>query len=401
MMKEEEEDHMRTDNAAGLLLGIGCGAAAMYLLDPDRGRRRRAEVTQQMMRLGNLSGEAIETTSRDAMNRTRGLLAEIASWFSGAPADDRVLAERVRSRLGFLVDHPRSIGVVANDGRITLSGPILAHEVERLLNNVRGIPGVTHVDNHLDVHQEPGDVSGLQGGPFRRRRGDQFEFWQENWSPTARALAGAMGAGLLVYGGRQRTMPGILIATAGLGLLARGMTNLDLQRLTGIGAGRRAVEVNKTIKIAAPVEKVFEFWTNFEQYPRFMESVREVRMTGEGRSHWVVEGPGNLPIEWDLIVREERPNLLSWKTEPSSVVQHSGIVTFQGSADGNGRTTVHIRMSYNPVAGALGHGAATLMGYDLKTMLDEEVMRLKSALETGKLPERESRRESRMGTMKR
>jgi BON domain len=152
---------MRTDHTARLLLGIACGAATMYLLDPDRGRRRRAEVTQQMMRLGNLSGEAIGTTSRDAMNRTRGLLAQIVSWFSSQPADDRVLAERVRSRLGFLVDHPRSISVVANDGRITLSGPILAHEVERLLNDIRRIPGVRQVDNHLDVHQEPGDVSGL------------------------------------------------------------------------------------------------------------------------------------------------------------------------------------------------------------------------------------------------
>jgi uncharacterized membrane protein len=381
---------MRSDNTAGLLVGIGIGAATMYFLDPQRGRRRRAEATQKMMRFGNLTEEAMETAGRDALNRTRGLFAEIASWFSSDTPDDRVLAARVRSRLGFRVSHPRSISVVANDGRITLSGPILAHEVDGLLDDVSRVPGVKQVDNHLDVHQEPGDVSGLQGGPARRRRGEQFEFWQENWSPTARALAGAVGTGLVLSGLRQRSVSGTLLATAGLGLLARGVTNLDLQRLTGIGAGRRAVEVDKTISIAAPVDKVFEFWTNFEQYPRFMGAVREVRNIGEGRSYWVVEGPGGISFEWALrVVRYEPPNRFAWKTEPGSAVQHSGLVTYQANAEGG--TTAHLRMSYNPVVGTLGHGAAALVGYDLKRVLDEEMMRMKSSIETGKFPDRERR----------
>ena len=383
---------MKTDKTTELLLGIAVGAATMYLLDPQRGARRRAEVTQKMTRLSNVTGEAVETTSRDAWNRAQGLFAEIASWFSSEPVDDRILAERVRARLGYLVDHPGSIGVVANDGRITLTGPVLAHELEQLLAGVHRVPGVHEVINHLDVHKEPGDISGLQGGPSRRRRGAEFEFWQENWSPTARVVAGAVGTGLLLYGARQRTMPAALFATAGVGLLARGLTNLDLQRLTGIGAGRRAVEVNKTIRIGAAPEKVFDFWTDFEQYPRVMETVQTVRNTGEGRSHWLIRGPGGVPIEFNVrVVRQERSNTIAWRTEENSPVQHSGIVTFQGGEGGT--TTVHIRMSYNPVAGALGHGAAALVGYDLKSVLDEEIMRVKTAIETGKLPERRSSRE--------
>jgi uncharacterized membrane protein len=381
------EGNMNTGKTAGLLLGVAFGASIMFLIDPQAGRRRRARVTQKIRRFGNVTEEAFGTTSRDVANRTRGLFAQIASWFRREPVDDLVLAERVRARLGFLVDHPSSIGVVANDGRITLSGPVLAHEVERLLDEVHRIPGVTRVDNHLDVHEEPGDVSGLQGGPSQRRRGAQFEFWQEHWSPTARLVASGIGAGLLVSTARLRPVPGALVATVGLGLLARAITNLDLQRLTGIGAGRRAVEVNKTIRIAAPVHQVFEFWTKFEQYPQFMETVREVRITGEGRSHWVLEGPGGIPIEWNLrVVCHEPPTKLAWKTEPDSAVQHTGLVLFKANDEGG--TTVHIQMSYNPVAGALGDSAAALVGYDLKSVLDEEVMRMKTAIETGKLPER-------------
>lgn len=381
------------DRSTMLASGLAVGAGLMYLLDPDQGRRRRALLSDKLSRAGNLTGEAIGTTSRDALNRSRGLAAtarsRIRSMVSGEQLDDVVLVERVRSLLGFLVSHPGSIGVVANQGRITLSGPILAREVDRLIRAIEDLPGVTRVDNHLDVHEQPGDISGLQGGPSRRRQGQLFEFWQENWSPTARVSAGVLGGGLMIYGVQRRDVPGIALAAVGFGLMARGLTNLDLQRLTGIGAGRAAIQVNKTINIEAPVEKVFEFWTDYEQYPRFTASVRQVRMTEEGRSHWVVSGPGGIPLEWNaVIVRQVPYQELAWKTEPDSMIQHSGLVKFL--RHGN-TTTVHIRMSYNPPAGAFGHGAAALIGYDLKSMLDEELMRMKSVIETGKLPERESR----------
>jgi uncharacterized membrane protein len=378
---------MKPDNTAGMLLGLAAGAALMYLLDPQGGRRRRSLMTQKMSRIANLTEEAIGTTSRDAANRTRGLIAEITSWFRSESPDERMLSERVRSRLGFLVEHPSSIDAAAWNGRITLSGPVLAHEVERLLDEVRRIPGVQEVVNHLDVHKEPGDISGLQGGPSRRRRGAQFEFMQENWAPTARVLAGAAGAALVLWGLRERDVPGTLLSTLGLGLVARAATNMDLQRLTGLGAGRRAIEINKTIRIAAPIDKVYGFWRDFEQYSCVMSVVREVREAQDGLSHWVLEGPGGIPITFDVrVVQETRPTWLAWRSEPGSSVQHSGIAQFH--SDGNEATTVHLRMSYNPIAGALGHAAAGLMGYDLKSLLDEELMRMKSTIETGKFPER-------------
>jgi uncharacterized membrane protein len=374
-----------------LASGLAVGAGLMYVLDPDAGRRRRALLSDKLGRTGHLTEEAIGTTTRDAINRSRGLAATVRSrlrsWMSGEPLDDVVLAERVRSLLGFLVSHPGSIGIVANQGMVTLSGPILAREVNRLLRAIQDLPGVRRVQNHLDVHEHPGDISGLQGGPSPQ--GQQFEFWQKNWSPTARLVAGAIGGGLVIHGAQRRDLPGMAMAAVGLGLMARGLTNLNFQRLSGIGAGRAAIQVNKTVNIAAPLEKVFEFWTDYEQYPRFTATVRQVRMTEEGRSHWVVSGPGGIPLEWNAVIVRQVPNKeVAWKTEPHSMIQHSGLIKFQ---DRGATTTVHIRMSYNPPAGAIGHGAAALIGYDLKSLLDQELMRMKSVIETGKLPERESR----------
>jgi hypothetical protein len=55
---------------------------------------------------------------------------------------------------------------------------------------------------------------------------------------------------------------------AGLALFARGATNNQFKRLTGVGGGRRAVDVQKTINVTAPVETVFGFFTEWESWPR-------------------------------------------------------------------------------------------------------------------------------------
>jgi len=51
-----------------------------------------------------------------------------------------------------------------------------------------------------------------------------------------------------------------------------------------------------------------------------------------------------------------------------------------------GRTRVHVRMSYNPPAGWLGHGIATTFGVDPKHSMDEDLLRMKTLIETGHAP---------------
>lgn len=64
---------------AALLAGIGIGAAAMYLLDPDQGRRRRALIRDQLIKARRVTGETVQGLSRDASNRARGAAAETRS----------------------------------------------------------------------------------------------------------------------------------------------------------------------------------------------------------------------------------------------------------------------------------------------------------------------------------
>src|SRR5690606_33530630 len=90
-----------------LFLGIILGALAMYLLDPSKGRRRRALVRDQIIHgaheLEGFGGNAA-STARHLRNRARGAVIETRSRFRREEVDDPVLEARVRSELGRLTD---------------------------------------------------------------------------------------------------------------------------------------------------------------------------------------------------------------------------------------------------------------------------------------------------------
>jgi uncharacterized membrane protein len=209
---------------------------------------------------------------------------------------------------------------------------------------------------------------------------------QREWSPAARTLVGSAGTALAAYAAARRDVFGTFFGLVGTALVLRAATNLETKRLVGIGAGRRAVDIQKSINISAPVSTVFDFWSNFENFPRFMTHVREVRATNvEGQSHWTVAGPAGLPIEFDAVITRFEPNnVIAWKTVEGAPVAHAGIVHFE--PDGLHGTRVHIKFSYNPPAGAIGHAVASLLGEDPKSMMDDDLARMKTLVETGNPP---------------
>jgi uncharacterized membrane protein len=92
--------------------------------------------------------------------------------------------------------------------------------------------------------------------------------------PTAGVLSGMAGGALAAYGLRRRVPLSLALGAAGVGLLAREVTHMEMKRLLCINAGHHAVEIQRTINIVAPVEEVYRFWLNFEIFPRFMTDVR-------------------------------------------------------------------------------------------------------------------------------
>jgi uncharacterized membrane protein len=268
---------------------------------------------------------------------------------------------------------------------VTLSGPILRDEVDRLLRGVASVRGIREVENRLTVHNQPGNVPGLQGQPMRRLSGQQWDVMQTNWSPTTRLLMGAAGGAMATFGAGRRDALGGALTLTGLTLLTRALTNMELKRMLGVGAGRRAIDIQKAINLNAPVDRVFRLWANYQHFPHFMSNVREVKDLGDGRSHWIVSGPAGTSVEWDAVITSYSPNeVLAWRTEPNSLVQHAGIIHFRSNPDGS--TTVNIRLTYNPAVGGVGHIVASLFGADPKSQMDEDLVRMKSFIETGKVP---------------
>ena len=133
------------------LAGVVVGAGLMYLLDPQGGARRRALITDKAGHLGSEAGERMGGRARDLRNRSRGLLAEARGRMRSDDVSDDVLEARVRSELGHAIDHAGSITVVAQDGRVMVGGPVAERDLERVLETVRRVRGVTSVDNQLQA----------------------------------------------------------------------------------------------------------------------------------------------------------------------------------------------------------------------------------------------------------
>ena len=185
-------DHHRTTLFLG---GLAAGIALMYIADPHGGARRRALARDKATQLLHRTRDFLGKASRDLRHRAQGFMAETQQMLFHPPASDDVVVERVRSRIGHYVSHPRAIDVTSREGRVVLSGPILSPETPKLMRVVPRVPGVREVENHLEEHGEA-DIPALQGED--PEAGDRIR----TWTPGLQLLAGlAVGIGLL-YGTR-------------------------------------------------------------------------------------------------------------------------------------------------------------------------------------------------------
>ena len=213
---------------ANVVRGSVLGAGVMYLLDPMRGARRRAELAGRVWHVLRTERALFARARRDVENKLRGTIDQLRRrrLAPPTPVTDDILDLRVRSRLGHFVSHARAVLVDVVDGHVTLAGPILAHEADHLIAELASIGGVKEVLDALDRHKTPDGVPALQGeGKSIRRR-------RATWSPITQLLAVATGSALMTWGllVRRGTL-GMIIATAGAVLAARGTVNRPLHQL--------------------------------------------------------------------------------------------------------------------------------------------------------------------------
>lgn len=369
----------------GLCIGLGglaLGAALAWSFDPQRGARRRAGLRQGAAHLGRELSEALASSAHDLVHRSRGLLAQLRSRLNPEPVSDALLTRRVRARLGRVCSHPGAVAVICKNGRVELRGPILKDEVKPVVRALCRVSGVREVDSHLEVHDSAAHIPALQGAAHA------FERAHERWAPATRAMLGVTGAGLISWGLRRRGTLGTGAGLAGANLLVRSVTNLPTRRLVGIGAGPRAIDLQKVVHVNAPLEEVFAFFEHFDNFPRFMRHVRAVVLSGDVW-RWTVDGPVGVPVSWSAqVIQYAQNQLIGWRSVEGSLIGNEGTIRFEPDRGG---TRLSIRLSYNPPGGALGHALVTALGANPKRQLDDDLVRFKSLLEKGKATGRAER----------
>jgi len=261
----------------------------------------------------------------------------------GAGASRRLrLIDRVRDLLSELSDEGRTRG--------------LGHRREAR----RPLPGSGHYGARA------GDIGGLEaanletGGASRLGKAVAFALLVAFWGLTRRGLVG-------------------------MGVRALG-TGLVMSRLHGSAdtpvrtrERRRTVDIQKTLRIEAPVDRVYAFWRDYRNFPLFLSGVRRVDDLGSGRSRWVLDGPDGT-LEWTAALTVEAPGaLLAWRSEPGAILENAGAVRF--AREGSG-TRLDLRFCYNPPTQA-GAAVAELFGADPRAQLNQDLGRLKSLLESG------------------
>lgn len=215
----------------------------------------------------------------------------------------------------------------------------------------------------------------------------QPESTQLPWQSPSRTAAMLGGTTLGLAGMLARRGPlAMLVGIAGVGMLMRAVGKRPLPGMAKPHGQHDTRDIEKTVDIEATPEQVYDLWANYDNLPRFMAKVVDVRDLGERRSHWIVKGPeGGSDISFDAVLTEQvRPRRLAWQSENESggAVRHACSVLVEPSHGGT-RTTV--RLSYRPPAGAPDEIAATPFGADPEHELEEDLARMKNLIE-GALP---------------
>ena len=100
----------------------------------------------------------------------------------------------------------------------------------------------------------------------------------------------------------------------------------------------------QSIDVNVPVHTAYNQWTQFEEFPRFMEGVEEVRQLDDRRLHWRANIGGRVE-EWDAVITEQHPDeRIAWKNTTGAT--NAGVVTFHRLADN--KTRIMLQMEYDP-----------------------------------------------------
>lgn len=133
--------------------------------------------------------------------------------------------------------------------------------------------------------------------------------------------------------------------------------------------------IESSINVRVPVHTAYNQWTQFEEFPRFMEGVKEIRQLDDQHMHWVAEVAGKKK-EWDAEITEQIPDQrIAWRSV--SGARNAGVVEFRPL--GAYETEVRVRMEYEP-EGALESMGSALHAEDVR--IKGDLKRFKEFIES-------------------
>ena len=135
-----------------------------------------------------------------------------------------------------------------------------------------------------------------------------------------------------------------------------------------------ASHVEKTVEVNVPVDVAYNQWTQFEEFPKFMDGVEEVRQLSDSKLHWKVT-IGGTTREWDAEILEQTPETrIEWKAIDGA--ENRGLVTFHALDSGSCRITARITYEPDSIVEQLGDAVGFVSG-----AVDGNLKRFKAFIE--------------------
>jgi uncharacterized membrane protein len=213
----------------------------------------------------------------------------------------------------------------------------------------------------------------------------------KNVDDIERVISVVAGTALALFGLKRFSFTRLGLAALGGNLVYRGVTGYcSLYQKLGVSTadtsegvrGNLGTKIERSIIIYAEHEKVYRFWRNFGNLPRFMDNLDEVQVLDARRSRWIARGPGGVRVEWEAEIINEIPNeLIAWRSTGGNV-DHAGSVHFELGPGGRG-TIVRVSLQYDPPGGTAGHAVAAFLGGDAGSRIEQDLLNCKKMMESG------------------
>lgn len=231
---------------------------------------------------------------------------------------------------------------------------------------------------------------------LRRHLGDRPDWPDEvNVHPIERAASLAGAVGCFALAAVRRTWGSIPVIAVGGALLHRALTGhsplyarLKVSTAHGVRGPSASVPHGQGVKllhsltVRQPPDRVYKFWRELDNLPRFMRHLESVTVLDERRSRWRVRGPADISVSWDAEIINDVPGeLIAWRSLEGAELANAGSVRFERGVGGH-TTRITVNLEYHPPAGRLGSLVASVLGANPQRQIEEDLQRFKELLET-------------------